>query len=181
MMHGKYLILLLALLTNSMTLRAEKLTAEQALQRLQGSKYSKGVGTQRVSPLSLSYTHKSKNTNIFYAFNDTVNGGYVLLSADDTVPALLAEVSTGTFAIDNMPDNARRWLEKTSHDIELATTLSLPLFSSVTKSGNRQDDVLRVVSRVLTDKTPIRDLFNGPEKLPDVCDQPIQLEFAFKY
>ena len=40
---------------------------------------------------------------------------------------------------------------------------------------------LRVVSRVLTDKTPIRDLFNGPEKLPDVCDQPIQLEFAFKY
>ena len=42
-------------------------------------------------------------------------------------------------------------------------------------------NVLRVVSRVLTDKTPIRDLFNGPEKLPDVCDQPIQLEFAFKY
>lgn len=42
-------------------------------------------------------------------------------------------------------------------------------------------NVLRVVSRVLTDKTPIRDLFNGPEKLPDVCDQPSQLEFAFKY
>lgn len=42
-------------------------------------------------------------------------------------------------------------------------------------------NVLRVVSRVLTDKPPIRDLFNGPEKLPDVCDQPIQLEFAFKY
>lgn len=42
-------------------------------------------------------------------------------------------------------------------------------------------NVLRVVSRVLTDKTPIRDLFNGPEKLPDVCDQPVQLEFAFKY
>ena len=42
-------------------------------------------------------------------------------------------------------------------------------------------NVLRVVSRVLTDKTPTRDLFNGPEKLPDVCDQPVQLEFAFKY
>ena len=40
---------------------------------------------------------------------------------------------------------------------------------------------LRVVSRVLTDKTPIRDLFYGPEKLPDVCDQSVQLEFAFKY
>lgn len=42
-------------------------------------------------------------------------------------------------------------------------------------------NVLRVESRVLTDKTPIRDLFNGPEKLPDVCDQSVQLEFAFKY
>ena len=42
-------------------------------------------------------------------------------------------------------------------------------------------NVLRVACRVLKDKTPIRDLFNGPEKLPDVCDQPVQLEFAFKY
>lgn len=42
-------------------------------------------------------------------------------------------------------------------------------------------NVLRVISRVLTDKTPVRDLFNGPEKLLDVCDQPVQLEFAFKY
>ena len=42
-------------------------------------------------------------------------------------------------------------------------------------------NVLRVISRVLTDKTPIRDLFNGPEKMPNICDQPVQLEFAFKY
>ena len=42
-------------------------------------------------------------------------------------------------------------------------------------------NVLRVISRVLTDKTPVRDLFNGPEKLLDVCDQPVQLEIAFKY
>lgn len=42
-------------------------------------------------------------------------------------------------------------------------------------------NVLRVISRVLTDKAPIRDLFNGPEKLTDVCDQPVQLELVFKY
>lgn len=42
-------------------------------------------------------------------------------------------------------------------------------------------NVLRVISRVLTDKTSIRDLFNGPEKLTDVCDQPVQLELVFKY
>jgi len=42
-------------------------------------------------------------------------------------------------------------------------------------------NVLRVISRVLTDKTPIRDLFNGPEKMPNICDQPVQLELVFKY
>lgn len=40
-------------------------------------------------------------------------------------------------------------------------------------------NVLRVISRVLTDKTPIRDLFNSPERLTDICDQPVQLDFIF--
>ena len=42
-------------------------------------------------------------------------------------------------------------------------------------------NVLRVVSRVLTDKTPIRDLFDGSEKLEEVCETAGQLEFAFTY
>ena len=42
-------------------------------------------------------------------------------------------------------------------------------------------NVLRVVSRVLTDKTPIRDLFDGSEKLEEVCETSGQLEFAFTY
>ena len=42
-------------------------------------------------------------------------------------------------------------------------------------------NVLRVVSRVLTDKTPIRALFDGAEKLEDVCETVGQLEFAFTY
>lgn len=40
-------------------------------------------------------------------------------------------------------------------------------------------NVLRVISRVLTDKTPLRDLFAGPETLEDVCENVVQLEFVF--
>ena len=40
-------------------------------------------------------------------------------------------------------------------------------------------NVLRVISRVLTDKTPLRDLFVGPETLEDVCENVVQLEFVF--
>lgn len=42
-------------------------------------------------------------------------------------------------------------------------------------------NVLRVASRVLTEKTPIRALFDGAEKLEDVCETVGQLEFAFTY
>ena len=47
--------------------------------------------------------------------------------------------------------------------------------------GRTTFNVLRVVSRVLTDKTPIRDLFTGSERLEEVCEETIQLEFAFTY
>ena len=33
----------------------------------------------------------------------------------------------------------------------------------------------------MTTKQERGRLFNGPEKLPDVCNQPVQLEFTFKY
>ena len=47
--------------------------------------------------------------------------------------------------------------------------------------GRTTFNVLRVVSRVLTDKTPIRDLFTGSERLEEVCEEARQLEFAFTY
>lgn len=47
--------------------------------------------------------------------------------------------------------------------------------------GRTTFNVLRVVSRVLTDKTPIRDLFTGSERLEEVCEETTQLEFAFTY
>lgn len=42
-------------------------------------------------------------------------------------------------------------------------------------------NVLRVLSRVLTDKTPIRDLFEGTETIEDMDDETVQLQFDFKY
>ena len=40
-------------------------------------------------------------------------------------------------------------------------------------------DVLRVIIRVLTDKTPLRDLVAGSEPLEDACENVVQLEFVF--
>jgi len=47
--------------------------------------------------------------------------------------------------------------------------------------GRSTFDVLRVVSRVLTDKTRIRGLFLNSKTIDDVDENIVQLEFAFKY
>ena len=47
--------------------------------------------------------------------------------------------------------------------------------------GRSTFNVLRIVSRVLTDKTNIKDLFLSSETIEDVYDDAVQLEFAFKY
>ena len=47
--------------------------------------------------------------------------------------------------------------------------------------GRTTFNVLRVLSRVLTDKTHIRDLFKGSETIEDADDETVQLQFDFKY
>lgn len=47
--------------------------------------------------------------------------------------------------------------------------------------GRTTFNVLRVFSRVLTDKTHIRDLFLTPQTIDDMGEESAQLEFAFKY
>ncbi len=48
--------------------------------------------------------------------------------------------------------------------------------------GRTTFKVLRVLSRVLTDKTPIRDLFKGSETIEDADDdETVQLNFDFMY
>lgn len=47
--------------------------------------------------------------------------------------------------------------------------------------GRTTFNVLRVLSRVLTDKTSIRDLFKGSETIEDTDDETVQLQFEFKF
>ncbi len=168
MMHSKFIILLLALLANSMVLQARPLSAAEALQRLKNNNLSKRVGAHHVSPLSLSYIHKPKDTNIFYAFNDTVEGGYIILSADDVAPAILAKVNSGVFSMNDMPEEARLWLEAMSKHIEAAITYDIPLYSSNTRAGGRQA-VNPLLKTTWGQGTPYNDMcpvcFNGKKSV----------------
>ena len=139
MMHSKSIFLLLALLTNCIVLQAKQLTAVQALQRMQNVSYAKGKRVPKGNLLSLAYICQSKAGNIYYAYNDTVSGGDMLLAADDKAPAILAKVNSGRFDLADMPENARRWLDDMSRNIELAIQHDIALFSSENASEGRRN------------------------------------------
>jgi surface protein len=46
----------------------------------------------------------------FYVFNNETSGGYVIVSADDRMPAVLGYSYSGTYNSDDIPDNMRSWL-----------------------------------------------------------------------
>ena len=147
MIHSKSILLLLALLTNSILLQSKQLTTAQALQRMQNVSYTKGKKIPQANLLSLAYTCKSKAGNIYYAYNDTVSGGYMLLAADDKAPSLLAKVSSGRFELDDMPENTRRWLDDMSRNIELAIQYDINLFSSEQTAEGRKNVEPLVMSK----------------------------------
>lgn len=60
--------------------------------------------------LSLAYTAAKDNDNFFYVFNQQ-GGGFVIVAADDQVPAILGYSVTGAFDVNRMPQNMHNWLE----------------------------------------------------------------------
>ena len=52
----------------------------------------------------------AESCDAFYVFNNETGGGYIIVSADDRMPAVLGYSYTGTFKSDEIPENMRSWL-----------------------------------------------------------------------
>ena len=89
---------------------ADQLTPAEALQRLYTANTPVALCARSANTagrLKLAYTSTSGTQNSYYAFNDS-QGGYVLLSADDCLPAVLGTSDTGTFDYQRMPEQ-KKW------------------------------------------------------------------------
>lgn len=63
----------------------------------------------------------------FYIFNCVEKGGFVIVSGEDTAQPILAYSTTDKFAIDNMPDNIRNWLQAYRTAIQQLRLVDVPL------------------------------------------------------
>ena len=91
---------------------AVQLTPEEALARMNTTKsQSKGFATYK-SSLQLTNTSTFNGNNTYYVFNKGNEEGYLILSADDCMPAVLGVVEGNSFDYDKLPDNMKWWLSQ---------------------------------------------------------------------
>ena len=116
-MHAKLILSAIALLMAS-EMFADQLTPEEALARMNTTKsQSKGFATDK-SSLQLTYTSTFKGNNTYYVFNKGNEEGYLILSADDCMPAVLGVVEGNSFDYDKLPDNMKWWLSQ--YDVSIS-------------------------------------------------------------
>jgi len=83
--------------------------------------------------LSLCYSAVGNNTSglkessapLFYVFNVTGSHGFIIISADDIIPPVLAYSSETSFIADNIPPNVAAWLKGYEDQISYAISSNL--------------------------------------------------------
>ncbi len=114
---------------------AVQLSPQEALARMNNTKsLSKGFVSDK-TPMQLAYTSSFNGNNTYYVFNKDNNEGYVILSADDCMPAVLGVVDNGSFDINNVPENMKWWLSQYDISISNYASKGKKYVSSATKQN----------------------------------------------
>ena len=116
-MYAKLTLSAIALLM-ACKMYAVQLTPQEALARMNTTNlHAKGFATDQ-SSLQLTYTSTFNGSNTYYVFNKGNENGYLILSADDCMPAVLGVVEGNSFDYDKLPDNMKWWLSQ--YDISIS-------------------------------------------------------------
>lgn len=102
---------------------AEQIDAQQARQQAMAF-LNRNATTKKMlkggnADLQLAYTAQSGE---YYAFNASATDGYVLVSGDDRMPAVIGYSDEGKFDADAIPDNMREWLETYAEQVRYVQT-----------------------------------------------------------
>ncbi|MDO4511869.1 MAG: C10 family peptidase [Bacteroidales bacterium] len=107
----KILFALAICLSTAAVGEAARINAQQALEAAQSflAEQTASPSMLRATRPSLVLAHTPQGGE-YYAFNAQDAEGYVLMAADDRMPAVLGYSDEGHFDAENMPENMRAWL-----------------------------------------------------------------------
>lgn len=149
-MKGRKLFTLFAVLSfvlfGAASLRANSVTPEQAKQlaaqfltdkaqnNASGTAIRRSVPSQNELETKVVFDAKDKQGQpLLYAVNFKTQGGFVLVSGDDNFERVLGYSDNGVFDEQNMPENARAWLQGYIDEMKYLTSIGYK--SSKTRSA----------------------------------------------
>lgn len=191
---GKKLLLFFTLLlcfSALMKLEAKQVTVEQALKVAQ-TIYQSGKQLRSTPSFDLIHTQKSENSalrnsslsgNLYYIFNVSDDGGFVIVAADDVVSPIIAYSEQGSYVIENQPENLRWWMKGIANgieetikkgqeaDSEVSKEWETLLSGSIVNSRNGEEGVKPLLSSEWSQSEPFNKLAPVVEnyKTPTGC------------
>lgn len=142
----KYLLLIVSVVVSSL-LMAGNVTPEQAEQVAQQFLDSHRLTTKSQSAARLNMVQHRKTSRragaptAYYVFNVEQDKGFVVVSGDDRTVPILGYGETGTFDVDNMPENMKAWLQSYADQIEWLN--AHPETPVATRAARRAQNVVK--------------------------------------
>ena len=108
--------------TGTLSLSADPITREQALERAQSFLNNKR-GDHRLTPVTRSarlaprHQQPPTGTDLYYVFDRGTDQGFVIVSGDDQTPAVLGYTDEGHFDYSQAPEAMREWLDDYAQQI----------------------------------------------------------------
>ncbi len=148
---------LMAALLVAAPAQARQLTAQEALQSVQGSAATGARRAPAAGELKLSYTAAQDGLNTVYVFNRGTDRGFMFVAADDVVAdGLLGYTDSGNFNLEAMPENLRGWLETYSAQIAAAAKSGAKVISAEPRAS--YSDIAPIVKTHWDQGAPFNDL-----------------------
>jgi hypothetical protein len=98
---------------------AGEVTEQEALQKAQQFMQGKHFKQKNLRRAATTIS------NAYYVFNAENNGGFVIVSADDRTESILGYAEQGTLNVNQLPENAKKWLEGYEQQIKALGNSSL--------------------------------------------------------
>ncbi len=118
----RILLFLFVVVTSAMAM-AEVITPEQALEQAQSfisKREADGTRPRRAPGTAASRLTMTGQISGLYVFNVAADGGFVIVSNDDSTRPILGYSDSGNIDINNIPQNMRAWLQGYADEIAWA-------------------------------------------------------------
>ncbi len=110
--HFKRLLPMMMIGLGTLALQAKTISPEEAISRISSGSNAPGlVRTHAPKATLVRCVTTQKGNSALYLYDMTGRPGYIVLSADDRLPAMLGYSETGNLSDPNLPDGLRWWLD----------------------------------------------------------------------